>query len=201
MVAIGVLALQGDFAEHVAVFEHLGANTREVRSPSDLEQLSGLIIPGGESTTISALLERWELTAPIISLARGGMPVWGTCAGLILMARSIGSDTTPRLGLLDADVLRNGYGRQRDSFEAEVAIPAIGAPTFRAIFIRAPIIQRVGPETKVLASLEDGTPVAVQQGNLLGSSFHPELTADTRFHAYMLRIVAAHRKARHVAPV
>ena len=201
MATIGVLALQGDFAEHVAAIRRLGAEAREVRAPGDLDQVSGLIIPGGESTTISGLLERWELADPISSLAQAGLPLWGTCAGLIVMARTIVGDSLPSLGLLDVDVQRNAYGRQVDSFEADVPIPAFGEEPFRAVFIRSPVIQRVGQEVRVLANLADGTPIAVQQGNLLGSTFHPELTPDSRFHAYLLRLAKARVRAPDAATV
>ena len=201
MASIGVLALQGDFAEHVAVIGRLGAEAREVRFPADLDGISALIIPGGESTTISGLMDRWRLAAPIASLAHSGMPIWGTCAGLILLARNIVDDSTSTLDLLDADVLRNAYGRQVDSFETDVSIPVLGEAPFRTVFIRAPLIQRVGAGVEVLASLDDGTPIAVQQGNLLGSSFHPELTADTRFHAYLLRLAQEYVRASDAAAV
>ena len=189
MVTIGVLALQGDFAEHAAVFEQLGANTREVRSPSDLEQLSGLVIPGGESTTISALLERWGLTAPIISLAHGGMPVWGTCAGMIVVANELSDRRPDPLRLMDIEVSRNAFGRQVDSFEADLDICELEGPPFHCVFIRAPVVNRAGAEVKVLATLDDGRAVAVREERMLATAFHPERTDDTRVHELFVRIV------------
>jgi 5'-phosphate synthase pdxT subunit len=182
---IGVLALQGDFAEHMAALKRLGVDAREVRTPGDLHDLSGLIIPGGESTTISKLLDRWGLREPIVRFALDGRALWGTCAGLILIAKRVTDGTVRSMGLLDIDVQRNAYGSQLDSFETDVAIPAFGASPMRTIFIRAPVITRVGPSVEVLASLPDGTPIAVRNGNILGSSFHPELTQDTRFTAIL----------------
>ena len=189
MTIVGVLALQGDFAEHVALLRRLGAETREVRLPSDVSGIHGLVLPGGETTTISRLIDQYGLRDPILSMAREGAPLWGTCARLIAMARKTEGRDDPVLGLMDIDVERNAYGRQVDSFETEIDVPALGEARFHAIFIRAPRIQRTGPEVEILARLEDGTAVAVRQGALLGTSFHPELTEDPRFHAYFLRTV------------
>lgn len=198
MTTIGILALQGDFAEHREVLQKLGVQAREVRLPHELEGLNGLIIPGGESTAIGRIAYRYGLIEPIRSLIRQGMPVWGTCAGLILLARSVDSLDFPTLEVLDVHVRRNAFGRQVDSFEADLSVPALdrvaaegekGLP-FRAVFIRAPIIERVGLGVAVLATLKDGTIVAVQQGHILGTAFHPELTEDTRFHRYFLDMVA-----------
>jgi len=187
---IGVLALQGDFVEHIAMLRRLGVESVEVRLPDHLAGLDGLIIPGGESTTIGKLAVADGLVEPIRDLARAGRPIWGTCAGLIFLARKAldGVPGQPLLGLLDAAVVRNGFGRQVDSFEADLDIPALGAPPFRGVFIRAPYVQEWGAEVEVLARLEDGRVVAVRQGRLLGTSFHPELTDDTRFHRYFLRL-------------
>ncbi|MCY3894923.1 MAG: pyridoxal 5'-phosphate synthase glutaminase subunit PdxT [Chloroflexi bacterium] len=181
-VRIGVLALQGDFAEHGAMLGRLDAQAVEVRQPSDMDGLAGLIIPGGESTTIGKLMERYGLRKPICDLAETGMPIWGTCAGLILMARDVGRKQ-PLLNLLDITVERNAFGRQTDSFETDLEIEGISGGPFPAVFIRAPIVRTVGPGVQVLSRLNDGTIVAVRHGRLFGTSFHPELTGDTRLHA------------------
>lgn len=198
MTTVGVLALQGDFREHCEVLRDLGVTPREVRLPHELEGLNGLIIPGGESTTIGRIAHRYGLVEPIRSLIQQGLPVWGTCAGLILLARSVDRLDFPTFGVLDVHVRRNAFGRQVDSFEIDLQIPALdkvadpaekGRP-FRAVFIRAPIIEHVGENVDVLATLPDGSVVAVQQGHILGTAFHPELTGDTRFHRYFLNTVA-----------
>jgi pyridoxal 5'-phosphate synthase pdxT subunit len=187
---IGVLALQGDVIEHRHALERAGAVVREVRTPADLAQVDALVIPGGESTTVIRLLDRFGLTEPIRSRVQAGMPLWGTCMGLIVAAHDVAGLTQPTLGLLDVTVRRNAFGRQVDSAEVPLAIPALGAAPFPAIFIRAPWIERVGPQVDVLAE-RDGHGVMVRQGNLLGTSFHPELTGDDRVHAYFLSIVQA----------
>ncbi|MFQ5860620.1 MAG: pyridoxal 5'-phosphate synthase glutaminase subunit PdxT [Dehalococcoidia bacterium] len=187
--AVGVLAIQGDFAEHIAVLRDLAVEAREVRLPPDLDQVQALIIPGGESTTIGRLMEFYGLREVLVRRAHEGMPLWGTCAGLILMAQRISENRPQPLGLLDIDVVRNAYGRQVDSFEAEMVIPPVGAEPFRGVFIRAPIISRVGQGVEVLGCLADGQAVAVRQGNLLGTAFHPELTPDVRFHRYFLSML------------
>ena len=181
-VRIGVLALQGDFAEHGAMLGRLGAEAVEVRQPSDIDGIAGLIIPGGESTTIGKLMERYALREPIRRLARVGKPIWGTCAGLILMAQEVGR-CQPLLNLLDITVERNAFGRQTDSFETDLEIEGITGGPFPAVFIRAPVVRAVGPGVRVLSRLDDGTIVAVRHGRLFGTSFHPELTGDTRLHA------------------
>jgi 5'-phosphate synthase pdxT subunit len=189
---IGVLALQGDFIEHEAVLQRLGAATRRVRSADDLRGLAGLIIPGGESTTFCRLMTDFQLYEPLRAFSQTGAPVWGTCAGMIVLARSASDLPYPTLGALDIDVLRNAYGRQVDSFEADIDVAALGGPPFHAVFIRAPVVERVGPGVEVLARVAgrpEAGPVAVRQGALLATSFHPELTPDTRFHAYFLDIV------------
>lgn len=187
---IGVLALQGAFAEHIAMLRRLKAEAWEVRLPKDLEGVDGLIVPGGESTTIGKLAVEYGLLKPIRALAGQGKPIWGTCAGMILLAKDIGGLAQPLLGLMDIRVKRNAFGRQVDSFEADLEIPALGEneAKFHAIFIRAPLIEAVGPEVEVLARLEDGTIVAARQGNLLATAFHPELTYDPRFHRYFLNM-------------
>jgi len=183
---IGVLAAQGAFAEHATALQAVGVEPVEVRLPRHLDGIDGLILPGGESTTIGKLLRRWELIEPIRDLAATGLPLWGTCAGMILLARELvdGTPDQPLLGLMDATVRRNAFGRQVDSFEADLDVARLGEPTFHAVFIRAPRIERVGETVEVLAMLEDGTIVAAQQGALLATSFHPELTDDRRLHRY-----------------
>ncbi len=190
---IGVLALQGDFAEHAQVMRSLGAEVEEVRKPEQLAELDGLIIPGGESTTFGKLAAEFGLIEPIRALCAQGKPVWGTCAGMIFLAGDVGRPQ-PVLGVMDIRVKRNAFGRQTESFEQDLAVPELArvangsAPDrpFHAIFIRAPWIEEVGKKVQVLARLEDGTIVAARQGNLLATSFHPELTDDTRFHRYFM---------------
>ena len=181
-VAIGVLALQGDFVEHIAVLRRLDVDAAEVRLPDQLDGLDGLIIPGGESTAIARLMHEWELLEPIRRRANGGMAVWGTCAGAILLAKRADDLDREGLRLMDVGVRRNAFGRQVDSFEALIDVPMLEGPPFRAVFIRAPVIEDLGPGVEALASLSDGTVVAAQQGIVLATSFHPELTDDTRFH-------------------
>lgn len=178
---IGVLDLQGAVREHVAVLERLGVPSRRVRLPDELDAVDALIIPGGESTTVGKLMERCGLDTAIRQRAEAGMPVFGTCMGMITMARDIEGSAQQRLGLMDIGVLRNAFGRQVDSFEADLDVPALGPAPVHAVFIRAPVVTRVGPGVEVLAEW-DGQPVAVRQGHLLATSFHPELTPDTRFH-------------------
>jgi len=192
---IGVLALQGAFIEHVQMLERLGANAREVRLPSDLKGLDGLIIPGGESTTIGKLLVHYELLEPLRHLVNSGFPIYGTCAGTILLAKDIGGLDQPLLATMDLVVERNAFGRQLQSFETDVKIAGLGEEPFRAIFIRAPAIRSTGPGVDVLASLDNGTIVAARQNSLLVSCFHPELTNDDRFHRAFLEQVRAHGTA------
>jgi len=188
---IGVLALQGDFIEHEQTLRRIGVETCEVRLPQHLDGLDGLVIPGGESTTIGKLAVQYELIEPIRAMAAAGKALWGTCAGMILMARDVGRDQ-PLLGLMDIQVRRNAFGRQVDSFEALLDVPALAAPDdrhpFHAIFIRAPLIESVGAGVETLASLEDGTIVAARHGRLLVTSFHPELGGDDRFHRYFVSL-------------
>ena len=186
---IGILALQGAFIEHAAVLKRLGVEAREVRLPKDLDRLDGLIIPGGESTPIGKLAVKYGLMDPLRQMARSGRPMWGTCAGLIFMAKDAGRDQ-PLLGLMDVTVRRNAFGRQVDSFEADLSIKGIEGPRpFHAIFIRAPLIERVGAGVEVLSQVEqNGGPaiVAARQGSLLATSFHPELSGDDRVHRLFL---------------
>ena len=193
--AVGVLALQGAFAEHVAMLERLGARAREVRLPSDLDGLDGLIIPGGESTTIGKLLVAYELLEPLRALAQRDFPIYGTCAGTILLARDIGGLDQPLLGTMDLTVERNAFGRQLQSFETDLRVAGLAGEPFRAVFIRAPAIRGVGEGVVALASLEDGTIVAARQGSKLVSCFHPELTADDRFHRLFLEQVQVAKRA------
>jgi 5'-phosphate synthase pdxT subunit len=191
----GVLALQGAFVEHVHVLRSLGVEADEVRLPQQLAGLSGLIIPGGESTTIGKLAVAYNLIEPIRHMALDGIPIWGTCAGMILLAKNIGRDQ-PLIGVMDIVVRRNGFGRQVDSFETDLPIPALDAVStveeqgrpFRAVFIRSPFVEQLGTGVEEIARLPGGVVVAARQGNLLGTAFHPELSGDTRFHRYFLAI-------------
>ena len=187
---IGVLALQGAFAEHVTALRRLGVEAVEVRLPEDLEGLDGLIIPGGESTTIGKLMVHYQLIEPIRELAQSGRPILGTCAGMIVLAREIDGSDHPRVGLMNIEVPRNAFGRQIDSFETPLELERVAGEPFPAIFIRAPQIKRVGDRVSVLGRLSDGTVVAVQQDNLLALAFHPELTTDPRLHQYFLELAA-----------
>ena len=184
---IGVLALQGAFIEHEHALRRLGAEAVEVRLPEHLNGLDGLIIPGGESTTIGKLARDFGLLEPLRRFA-AARPTWGTCAGLIFLARDVGQ-AQPLLGLMDVVVERNAFGRQVDSFATGLAAPALGERPFPAVFIRAPLIAEVGPGVEVLAQLDDGRVVAARQGHLLATAFHPELTGDDRFHRLFLEMV------------
>ena len=189
---IGVLAVQGAFAEHMATLDAIGVEGVEVRLPSDLEDVSGLILPGGESTAQRRLIERWGLRQPILDLARSGAPLFGTCAGMILLAHEIADGDPTVLPLLDIDVRRNAFGRQLDSFEADVAVPMLGDRPVHAVFIRAPIVERAGPGVDVLARLDDGRIVAVREKNVVATAFHPELAGETRFHRLVATMAAEH---------
>lgn len=186
---IGVLALQGAFAEHEKVLRRLDVETVELRLPEHLDGVDGLIIPGGESTTIGKLATDFHLLEPLHQFA-AARPTWGTCAGLILLARDVGR-AQPLLGLMDIAVQRNAFGRQVNSFEADLDVPILGQPPFPAVFIRAPLIERVGPGVEVLARLPDGRVVAARQGHLLATAFHPELTGDDRFHRLFVEYCCA----------
>lgn len=187
---IGVLASQGAFAEHIAALRQLGAEAVPVRVPRELDGLDGLIIPGGESTSISKLMLSDDLADKIKHQANNGMPVFGTCAGMILLADDVVDASVPSLELLNVKVKRNAFGRQKDSFETALDMPVLGDKPFPAVFIRAPLIEQVNNGAEVLARLTDGTIVAVRQGKILASAFHPELTDDHRLHQYFLDIVA-----------
>ncbi|ADB51580.1 pyridoxal 5'-phosphate synthase glutaminase subunit PdxT [Conexibacter woesei] len=188
MLTVGVLALQGDFAAHARMLAELGAQPREVRVPADLAGLDGLVIPGGESTTMTLGIEREGLAEPLRELARGGTPVFGTCAGLIMLDRA-------HLGIMDVLATRNAFGRQVHSFEEDLTIAGVEGPSVRAVFIRAPWVAELGDSVEVLAAV-DGHPVAVQQDHLLAISFHPELSGEPRLHERFLALVESARSAR-----
>jgi pyridoxal 5'-phosphate synthase pdxT subunit len=188
---IGVLALQGAFIEHIAVIRRTGAEAVEVKLPEELNDLNGLIIPGGESTTILKLMHFYDLFQPLKKKIAAGLPVLGTCAGMICLAKKVFNSQESilePLKVMDIEVKRNAFGRQVDSFEADLPIPVLGDSPFHAVFIRAPFIDKAEPQVKVLAKLPDGMIVAAQQGNLLVTSFHPELTDDLRLHQYFLQL-------------
>jgi pyridoxal 5'-phosphate synthase pdxT subunit len=187
---IGVLALQGDVVEHVAALERAGACAIAVKSPRDLARADALVIPGGESTTVMKLVARAELAKPIVERTRTGMPLWGTCMGMIVAAHDVADSDQPTLNLIDITVRRNAFGRQNESTEIELPISALGDPPFPAIFIRAPWIERYGPTVELLAE-RDGHGVMLRDANVLVTSFHPELARDPRVHRYFLDIVRA----------
>jgi 5'-phosphate synthase pdxT subunit len=189
-VRIGVLAVQGAFAEHIALLREIGVEAVPVRLPQDLDGLSGLILPGGESTAMRKLIDNWGLRQPILDLANRGAPVFGTCAGMILLSNEIADGDEPVLPLLDIGVKRNAFGRQLDSFEADLAVPVLGDKPVHAVFIRAPVVERVGEGVDVLAQLEDGRVVAVREGNVIATAFHPELAGETRFHRLVATMAA-----------
>jgi 5'-phosphate synthase pdxT subunit len=190
---IGVLAAQGAFIEHITAINNLNTEAAPVRLPGELKGLDGLIIPGGESTTISRLMSGYNLMTEIRGMAGEGMPVFGTCAGMILIANHISGNSTESLALMDITVKRNAFGRQVDSFETELAVPALGKESFHAVFIRAPVIERCEKGVEILARLENNIIVAARQGKLLATAFHPELTDDLRFHQYFLDIISGKR--------
>jgi len=223
MTRIGVLALQGDFREHIRALQGLGVKAHPVRLPKDLAEVDGLVIPGGESTTIGKLMVAYELVQPLRELIAAGTPVWGTCAGMILLARETDNALAgqPLLATMNVRVRRNAFGTQRESFEADLRVPVLGEAPYHAVFIRAPVVECTGEGVEVLARLDPGEAapqddtnsaemsgagansdganiVAVRQGSLLGTAFHPEVTEDLRFHEYFLSIVHA---ARVVAPL
>ena len=184
--SIGVLALQGDFEEHIDALIKLDVETVEVRRPEELLDLDGLIIPGGESTTIRKLMNLFEFDDPIVDFVQDGRSLWGTCAGMIVIARELADPYPTTLNLIDIKVSRNWFGRQADSFEDDFEFKGITGGPFRSVFIRAPIVLSVGPKVEVIASIEGGHPVAVRSGNILATAFHPELTDDLRIHKYFV---------------
>ena len=187
---IGVLALQGAFAEHIAILSRLEVDSMPVRLPHQLMGLDGLIIPGGESTTLTRLMHSYDLMSEISTLAENGSPILGTCAGMILLAKEISGSKVKPLGLMDIRVRRNAFGRQRESFEADLSIVVLGEQPFPGVFIRAPLIEQANSGVETLAKLDNGTIVAARQDKLLVCAFHPELTDDLRFHRYFLKIIA-----------
>ena len=189
MPKIGILAIQGDVQEHRQVLERVGVDAVEVRLPHQLEQIDGLIIPGGESTTIVQLIDIFDLRGPLTQKVKSGMPVWGTCAGMIVIADQLSDHRPEPLHLMSINVSRNAFGSQVDSFEADLEIRGLEGPPFHAVFIRAPVVDSVGDGVKVLATVDRDRPVAVRQGHMLATSFHPELTDDTRFHELFLKVV------------
>ncbi len=191
---IGVLAVQGAVREHVAAIRDVGAEPVEVRLPRDLVDLDALILPGGESTTMRRLIDAYGLREPIAALSATGAPMLGTCAGMILLSERLADGEEPYFGLLDLEVRRNGYGRQLDSFEADLDVPALGDEPLHGVFIRAPLVTDVGPKAEVLARDPDGNPVAVRQGRVLATAFHPELTGDRRMHRLLLQMVGEEQR-------
>ena len=193
---IGVLALQGAFIEHVSIMQQLGAEALLVRLPNQLDGLDGLIIPGGESTTILKLMQSFSFIQPLRELAKAGLPILGICAGMICLAKKVSNYDMETLAVVDILVNRNAFGRQIDSFETELPIPVLGDKPFPAVFIRAPFIEQVDPKTKVLARLPSGIAVACRQEKLIAIAFHPELTSDLRLHSYFLSIGASTDSAK-----
>jgi pyridoxal 5'-phosphate synthase pdxT subunit len=189
---IGVLALQGAFREHLDTLRAIGVDGVAVRLARHFEGIDGLILPGGESTTMRRLIDRWGLRRPILDLAESGAPLFGTCAGMILLATEIAGGEPPILPLLDVTVERNAFGRQLDSFETDLAVPVLGEKPVHGVFIRAPIIERTGPDVDILASLDDGRIVAVRERNVIATAFHPELAGETRFHRLVATMAAEH---------
>jgi 5'-phosphate synthase pdxT subunit len=189
---IGVLAVQGDFLEHIRTYRSIGVEAVEVRLPEHLDGVSGLTLPGGESTAMRRLIDRWGLRQPILDLAETGAPIFGTCAGMILLAREIAGGEDPVLSLLDVTVQRNAFGRQLDSFEGELSVPMLGDEPVHGVFIRAPVIDRVGEAVEVMARLDDGRIVAVRERNIIATAFHPELAGETRFHRLVATMAAEH---------
>jgi len=186
---VGVLALQGTFTEHIDSLRQLSVEAPPIRLPHELDTLDGLVIPGGESTTMLRLMESFGLIQPIREMARNGLPIWGTCAGMVLLVKDVSNYETETLALMDAKVKRNAFGSQVDSFEADLDIPLVGEEPYHAIFIRAPIIEEAKPGVEILSHLPSGTVVAIRQNQLLACAFHPEFTDDLRFHSYFLNMV------------
>ena len=196
---IGVLASQGAFAEHIAILHRLEVDTTPVRLTRHLTSLDGLIIPGGESTSISKLMLDCDLMDKIRNMAKNNLPIMGTCAGMILLAKKIPNFDTEPIGVMGITARRNAFGRQKDSFETDISIPVLGEKPFPGIFIRAPLIERVNDGVEILARLADDTIVAARQGKLVAAAFHPELTDDLRFHRYFLDIVTGDRQVKHTS--
>lgn len=189
MIKIGVLALQGDYLEHQRILQILGISSTYIKTPDELTQIDGLILPGGESTTINKLLNYYNIKNPLKKLVQQGMPIWGTCAGMIIIANKIVQSTPKPLSLMNITVDRNAYGNQTESFEQLITFPIIGKQPFRSIFIRAPQIIDIGKTIQVLGQLPNNQPVAVKQNNILATSFHPELTNDYRIHEFFVNMI------------
>jgi 5'-phosphate synthase pdxT subunit len=188
LASIGVLAIQGDFLEHRKMLDSIGIESKEVRLPDELENLEGLIIPGGESTTIVQLIDIYGLRAPLVDKVNQGLAIWGTCAGMIVIAKNLKDKRPDPLGLMDIEVSRNAFGRQIDSFETDLDIQGMDGPPMHAIFIRAPLVTQIGTDVEILAEVDDGKPVAVKQNRVIATSFHPELTEDSRMHSMFVDI-------------
>src|SRR5579885_1472746 len=193
---IGVLALQGDFEAHLKMLAGLGAEGRAIRLPEQLTEIDGIIIPGGESTTIGKLMVVYNLQEILQKKIQEGVPTWGTCAGLILLAKETDNAlaSQPSLASMNIRVRRNAFGSQRESFETDLSVPVLGEAPFHAFFIRGPVVESTGPKVEALATLDDGSIVAVREGALLGTAFHPEVSGDSRFHQYFLRLVESVKK-------
>jgi 5'-phosphate synthase pdxT subunit len=187
---VGVLALQGTFIEHIEILQQLGVEALPIRLPHELNTLDGLIIPGGESTTMLRLMESFGLIQPIREMAQDGLAIWGTCAGMVLLAKSISNYEMETLGLMDMEIRRNAFGSQIDSFEVDLEIPLVGEEPFHAVFIRAPVVEEAKPSVKILSRLPDNSIVAARQNRLLACAFHPEFTDDLRVHSYFLSMVS-----------
>lgn len=187
---VGVLALQGTFIEHIGILRQLGVESSPIRLPRELDAVDGLVIPGGESTTMLRLMESFGLLQPIREMAQDGLPIWGTCAGMVLLAKSVSNHEMETLGLMDVKIRRNAFGSQVDSFEADLEIPLVDREPFHVVFIRAPIIDEAKPSVEILSCLPGGPIVAIKQNRLLACAFHPEFTDDLRFHSYFLNIVS-----------
>ena len=190
MTIVGVLALQGDYREHRTLLESLGADVKEIRLPDQLDEVDGLIIPGGESTTIVQLIDIYNMREKLRErVLNEGMPTWGTCAGMIVMAQKLSDHRPDPLKLMNIEVSRNAFGRQVDSFETDLEVEDMDGPPYHAVFIRAPVVDTIGEGGRIISSLDDGRPVAVRQGHMLATAFHPELTNDPRMHKLFLQMV------------
>ena len=190
MTTVGVLAIQGDYREHRNLLESLGADVKEIRLPDQLDAVDGLIIPGGESTTIVQLIDIYNMREKLRErVLNEGMPTWGTCAGMIVMAQKLSDHRPDPLKLMNIEVSRNAFGRQVDSFETDLEVEDMDGPPYHAVFIRAPVVDTIGEGVRIISSLDDGRPVAVRQGHMLATAFHPELTNDPRMHKLFLQMV------------
>lgn len=190
MTTVGVLAIQGDYREHRTLLESLGADVKEIRLPDQLDEVDGLIIPGGESTTIVQLIDIYNMREKLRErVLNEGMSTWGTCAGMIVMAQKLSDHRPDPLKLMNIEVSRNAFGRQVDSFETDLEVEDMDGPPYHAVFIRAPVVDTIGEGVRIISSLDDGRPVAVRQGHMLATAFHPELTNDPRMHKLFLQMV------------